>query len=146
MGTISVNLVGQAPSGTVYRLRDATIVVQGPTGMTSFDTEDDPDRASLSADVVVGNYSSTLQPGWRIERVEGASTTAVPAELKSNNPVQFTVAEHQRTTVPAASHARPAAAWAAQPAERGPAPLPPPRPHRHRPRSRRALPRASTTT
>jgi cysteine-rich repeat protein len=32
--------------------------------------------------------------------VEGASTTAVPAELKSNNPVQFTVAEHQRTTVP----------------------------------------------
>ncbi len=100
IGTISVNLVGQAPSGTVYRLRDATIVVQGPTTTTTFHTEDDPDRASLSADVEVGSYSSTLQPGWRLERVQGASATTVPAELKSNNPVQFAVAEDQRTTVP----------------------------------------------
>ncbi|HSK05510.1 MAG TPA: myxococcus cysteine-rich repeat containing protein [Kofleriaceae bacterium] len=99
-GTINVNLVGQAPSGTMYRLRDATIVVQGPTTSSSFDTEDDPDRTSLSANVVVGNYSSTLQPGWRLERVEGPSTTTVPAELKSTNPVHFTVAEDQRTTVP----------------------------------------------
>jgi cysteine-rich repeat protein len=99
-GTININLVGQAPSGTVYRLRDATIVVQGPTASRSFDTEDDPDRTSLSANVVVGSYSSTLQPGWRIERVEGPSALTVPAELKSTNPVQFAVAENQRTAVP----------------------------------------------
>jgi cysteine-rich repeat protein len=99
-GTLSVNLVGQAPSGAVYRLRDATIVVQGPTSTKFWFTEDDPDRTSLSANVVAGDYSAVLQPGWRLERVEGPSTTTVAAEVVSPNPVQFSVAALALTTVP----------------------------------------------
>ena len=99
-GTINLTLVGQAPSGTVYRLRDATITVQGPTSTKVWNTEDDPDRTSLSANVVAGDYSAALSPGWRLERVEGPSTTTVPAELVSPNPSAFAVAALARTPVP----------------------------------------------
>jgi hypothetical protein len=99
-GSLSLNLVGQTPSGKVYRLRDAVITVHGPTSTTVWNTEDDPDRTSLSADVVVGDYSALLQDGWRIERVEGVSTNTLPSQLLSENPVLFSVASHQRTSVP----------------------------------------------
>ncbi|HWU85638.1 MAG TPA: myxococcus cysteine-rich repeat containing protein [Kofleriaceae bacterium] len=101
-GTIELNVVGQAPSGAVYRLRDATIVVAGPTSTTYWFTEDDPDRPALSADVVIGDYSATLQSGWRMERIDGPgpSTTIVSAELKSPNPTLFSVQDSQRTSVP----------------------------------------------
>ena len=100
LGSVTVNLLGQTPSGNVYRLRDAVITVQGPTSTRVWSTEDDPDRTSLSADVAIGDYSATLRDGWRIERVDGASTTTLPAQLVSNNPVLFTVDLDQRTSVP----------------------------------------------
>jgi hypothetical protein len=100
VGTLSVNLVGQAPSGAVYRLRDATITVTGPGSVKVFNTEDDPDRTSLSASVPTGSYSASLRDGWRIEHVEGLSSTTVAATLLSDNPSQFAVASEQRTTVP----------------------------------------------
>jgi hypothetical protein len=99
LGSVTLNLAGQAPSGNVYRLRDATITVRGPTTTRVWNTEDAPDRASLSADVVAGSYSAALQDGWRIERVDGLSTTTLPAQLLSDNPMQFTVAFNQRTNV-----------------------------------------------
>src|SRR5690349_15053066 len=67
-GTVDINLIGQGTSGAVYRLRDATITVDGPVP-TVWHTEDDPDRTALSANVVPGNYSATVAPGWRLERV-----------------------------------------------------------------------------
>jgi len=99
LGSMTLNLAGQAASGNVYRLRDAVITVRGPTSTKVWNTEDDPDRSSLSADVVAGSYSATLQDGWRIERVEGLSTTTLPAQLLSDNPAQFVVAFNQRTNV-----------------------------------------------
>jgi len=99
-GTIELKLVGQAPSGAVYRLRDATITVQGPTSTKVWSTEDDPNRTSLAANVVTGGYTALLAPGWRLERVEGPSTQTVPAELVSPNPSAFTVEALARTPVP----------------------------------------------
>src|SRR5688572_33299451 len=64
LGTVNINLVGQGTSGQVYRLRDATFNVDGPAP-TVWNTEDDPDRMTLSADVPVGAYQVTLAPGWR---------------------------------------------------------------------------------
>src|SRR5262249_30384027 len=58
-GEISVNLKGTVPSGVIYRLRNAVITVDGPSS-AEFRTEDDPDRTSLSANVVVGDYTAVL--------------------------------------------------------------------------------------
>lgn len=100
LGSLSLNLVSQAPSGAIYRLRDATVTVTGPDTTTVWNTEDDPTQTSLSGDVVTGNYTALVAPGWRLERVEGASAIAVTADLISDNPALFTVQLHHRTTVP----------------------------------------------
>src|SRR5690349_10350797 len=100
LGAMTLNLAGQTASGNVYRLRDAVITVRGPTSTKVWNTEDNPDETSLSANVVAGDYTATLRDGWRIERVEGLSTTTLPAQLLSDNPVSFTVATNQRTAVP----------------------------------------------
>jgi WD40 repeat protein len=98
VGQVSINLVGQGPSGTVYRLRDAVITVTGPTSRV-WSSEDDPDQTSLSDNVLTGSYSAALQDGWRLERLEGASTAPVSAALLSDNPVLFTVTDRQRANV-----------------------------------------------
>src|SRR5262245_58053163 len=99
-GTIGLELVGQSPSGTVYRLRDAVITVQGPSSTTIWHTEDDPNRTSLSANVVIGDYAASVQDGWRLERLDGGIATTVAAQLASDNPVLFAVTPLQRTNVP----------------------------------------------
>jgi hypothetical protein len=99
-GTVNINLVGQGTSGTVYRLRDATIAVDGPAP-TLWNTEDDPDRTALSANVPAGSYSATLAPGWRLERLQpGMPPVDVTASLTSPNPFAFTVVAMERTAVP----------------------------------------------
>jgi len=100
IGTITLDLVGTAPSGRSYRLRDATITVQGPGSVKVWHTEDAPDQTSLSADVVIGDYTALLADGWRLERIDGAAASPVAAELVSDNPVRFTVFDHERTGVP----------------------------------------------
>lgn len=98
-GTVELALTTQVASGAVYRLRDATISIDGPMSRT-WHTEDDPELTSLSANVLVGNYRALLADGWRLERVDGSMVTTVDAELVSDNPVLFTVATAQRTAVP----------------------------------------------
>lgn len=99
-GEVSISLVGQAPSGAVYRLRDAAIVVDGPVRRTVFRTEDDIQRTAWEANAAPGNYKASLEPGWRLERVVGASAFTINAELVSPNPTAFLVFENQRTSVP----------------------------------------------
>jgi len=99
VGTVSIELLGSASSGAAYRLRDATITVQGPVSAV-FNTEDDPSRVRLSVDVTVGQYSASLQDGWQLERIDGSTSTTVAARLLSENPVSFTVQSHQRTAIP----------------------------------------------
>jgi hypothetical protein len=101
IGSVTVNLVGQATSGNIYRLRDAVITVRSDGAPDQvFRTEDDPDRTLLSADVAAGDYTATVQPGWRLERISGGTAVPVSAQLASPNPEEFTVAPRQRTTVP----------------------------------------------
>lgn len=104
LGTATVNLVGQAPSGAVYRLRHAVITVTGFGTTRIWNTEDDPDRTSLSDDVVVGNYTASLATGWNLERIEGTSARPVTAQLISDNPIDFIVSPQQRTIVPLRFH------------------------------------------
>ena len=92
VGTISIGLAGQGASGAIYRLRDATFTVDGPSSMLVWSTEDDPDRTSLSANVVIGNYTASLAPGWRMERlVMGQPPVDVNATLVSTNPAMFAI-------------------------------------------------------
>jgi len=99
-GTITLALVGSAPSGTAYRLRDAMITVRGPDSIQVWNTEDAPDQTSLSADVTPGSYTALLADGWRLERLDGASATPVTAARVSDNPARFMVVAGQRTAVP----------------------------------------------
>jgi hypothetical protein len=100
VGTINLNLVAQAPSGTVYRLRNAIITVTGVGATKVWNTEDAPDQTTLSANVAAGDYSAALQAGWSLERLEAESAIPVPADLISDNPDQFTVPVGQRISVP----------------------------------------------
>jgi len=104
VGTATVNLVGQAPSGTVYRLRHAAITVTAPGVSRTWNTEDDPSRTSLSDEVAVGEYAASLAPGWNLERIAGPLVTPVVARLLSDNPVSFVVSPEQRTIVPLRFH------------------------------------------
>jgi hypothetical protein len=104
VGTIALNLIGQAPSGTVYRLRHAVITVTGAGVSRIWNTEDDPSRTSLSENVPAQDYTAALARGWNLERIDGASATPVAAALVSANPAPFTVAPHRRTTVPLRFH------------------------------------------
>ncbi|WP_438028395.1 lysyl oxidase family protein [Sorangium sp. So ce233] len=99
-GQVEMSLVGQAASGTMYRLRDGVVMVQGPQDTLFFNTEDDPNRIRISADVPVGGYFAFLQEGWRLERLNLDSTVEpVQAQLISANPQWFDVYADQRTTV-----------------------------------------------
>lgn len=101
VGTVSLNLVGQTPSGSTYRLRDAVLAVNGPAYSETWDTEDDPERTSLSADVDQGEYEVELEEGWRLERLAPPEPpVTVEAALLSDNPLAFTVEAGARTRVP----------------------------------------------
>jgi hypothetical protein len=104
VGTLAINLVGQAPSGTVYRLRHAVITVTGQGIHQVWNTEDDLSRTSLSEDVPVGDYAMSLAPSWNLERIDGTSATPVAGALVSANPASFTVTPHRRTAVPLRFH------------------------------------------
>jgi hypothetical protein len=98
-GTISIELVGQTQSGSVYQLRNGTIHVTGPGYTRTWNTEDTPERTSLADEVAPGSYSALLDSGWRLERVLGASSVVIPAAVTSANPAAFTVTGGQVTTV-----------------------------------------------
>lgn len=98
LGRVELELVGQGSQGTLFRLRNAILTVQGPDRTIFFDTEQDPDRTSLSAVVPAGFYTTFLQEGWRLERVEDGKTI-VNAALISSNPDFFDVFEGQVTRV-----------------------------------------------
>src|SRR5690349_11501889 len=69
LGQIDLSLVGQAPSGAQYRLRDAVLTIDGPSGVRTFRTEDDPTRTQINARLLSGAYTLQVAPGWRLERV-----------------------------------------------------------------------------
>jgi hypothetical protein len=81
-GTLKLPLQAVAPSGNVYRLRNAffTIVDNRDASFVAFlSSEDDPSRSTLSTVLNTGDYSITLNQGWFLERVvsngSGGSTS-----------------------------------------------------------------------
>ena len=100
VGRIDLALTGQTPSGTVYRLRQATIDVVGTGTSFTFNTEDDPARTVIQETAPVGQYALTLRAGWSFERVvAGAPAVPVLASLTSQNPQTFEITEGGNTIV-----------------------------------------------
>lgn len=97
-GTISVPLSTYASSGTRYRLRDATFVIQNPYAGYGGEggnagpehivvsSEDDPNADSIQVNVERGSHTVRLQPGWRMEkREDDGSYSEVEAQLLSGS-------------------------------------------------------------
>jgi len=101
-GQLQLNLIGVSNTGNAYRLRQAIIVVQGPSSTIFLNSDEDPDATSLGASVAVGSYSAFLQEGWILERLSDSGGTPQPlrATLLSPNPVGFSVAGGEATIVP----------------------------------------------
>jgi hypothetical protein len=92
-GDVSLALIGEASSGTAYRLRYAQIGLYGGATVMTFSTEDDPDRTSLDAHVPAGPYDlELLDNGWFLERLaDDGTATMVDATLLSPNPQSLDV-------------------------------------------------------
>ncbi len=109
-GTLSLPLSTQGPSGTTYRLRDATFLIRseyyyygdvggeggGGTGpnVITVSSETEPDASAISVSLERGYYYVQLQPGWRIEKVEDGVATDVEATLLSSDTQWTYVAAH----------------------------------------------------
>jgi hypothetical protein len=101
MGTIALPLSTQGASGAAYRLRDAVFQISSQYSYYGYDyageggggqgqaitvsSEDDPAAQSIVVDVERGYYYVRLLPGWRLEKVEGETTTDVEATLLSES-------------------------------------------------------------
>jgi hypothetical protein len=97
-GIIQVALTGQAPSGTVYRLRQANLVVAGPGVTRILSTEEDPDQPVIRTELPPGAYTLTVPTGWYLERrTADGSHQRVLAELTSPNPAPFAIAADVET-------------------------------------------------
>jgi len=81
-----------------YRLVHATFAVEGAAEVT-LESDDDPESDVLSRALPEGAYSVQLLDGWQLERAGGAGSEPAPAELSSMNPLPFTIAAGELTTV-----------------------------------------------
>jgi hypothetical protein len=96
-GVIALPLGAYASSGTRYRLRNATFVIEDPYAYGEgggsnvpetivVSSEDDPDADSINLSVEQGYYRIRLQPGWHVEKqAEGGAFSEVEAQLLSGN-------------------------------------------------------------
>ncbi len=72
-GTLQLPLQATAPSGNVYRLRNAFFQITNIASGESFFlfSEDNASQFLLTTVLNTGDYTITLQPGWFMERVSG---------------------------------------------------------------------------
>lgn len=96
LGRFELNLLGAGSQGNRYRLRSAVIMVQGPMSTLFFDSEENPDAASMVSLVPAGGYTSFLQEGWWLERLDSGERV-LDAALVSPNPDSFEVVDGERT-------------------------------------------------
>jgi hypothetical protein len=98
-GTFELDLVGQAPSGNTYVLSNAEITVtQVSTGNARvFRTDGDGDTRRFHADVLPGDYTVQLAPGWRLY-LQGSAVPAA-AVLTSPNPASASITSGGTTRV-----------------------------------------------
>jgi hypothetical protein len=98
-GSVRLDLQGTASNGTVYRLSNATFTINTtpPTIVSS-------DGANAAATTIVqqlpaGSYNITLEPGWVLDRMNGATSTAVVATLANSAVQMFSIQEARTTSV-----------------------------------------------
>lgn len=96
-GRVSMALTAVS-AGTTYRLADASFVIEGPTS-TVLTSAEDPSVTVLTTELATGNYLSTLQGGWELERFNGVAFVPVQATLVSANPANFTIADGEVTNL-----------------------------------------------
>ncbi|WP_437898272.1 hypothetical protein [Sorangium sp. So ce124] len=118
VGSISLPLAADAPSGARYRLRDATFEISNGyyyyedentsamavgggygTVVTVSSEDQDPDESSLVVDLEQGGYGVRLLPGWHFEKVEDGTVTDpnVEATLLSRQTVYVYVSPRSTT-------------------------------------------------
>lgn len=110
-GTLSLPLATQGPSGTTYRLRDATFEVSsenyyyaggegGAANRTvTVSSEENLNADSIRVELERGYYYVRLLPGWRLEKLEGDDATTVEATLLSPETQFLYVREHSTSYV-----------------------------------------------
>jgi len=99
-GEISLPLTTQAASGTTYRLRNATFVIQSQyydygygeagaggagqnPGRWVVSSETNPNAQNISLSLEEGYYYVSLQPGWHMEKLGASGAQTVEATLLS---------------------------------------------------------------
>jgi hypothetical protein len=81
-----------------YRLTHASFAIEGAAELT-LDSDDDPASDVLQRSLPEGGYSVRLLDGWQLERSSGGAGEPVAAELSSGNPLPFSIAAGELTTV-----------------------------------------------
>lgn len=81
-----------------YRLAHASFAIEGAAELT-LDSDDDPTSDVLQRALPEGSYSVRLLEGWQLERSGGDTPEPVAAELSSQNPLSFSIAAGELTTV-----------------------------------------------
>jgi hypothetical protein len=84
--------------GASYRLHSARFIVTGPT-MATLDSEIQPDASKLTTTLATGAYTTDLQDGWDLERLDGGTYVTIQATLVSPNPSAFQVAAGATTNL-----------------------------------------------
>ncbi|MEM6991177.1 MAG: hypothetical protein AAF721_11785 [Myxococcota bacterium] len=100
-GSLRMGLLGSDAQGTVFRLRDATFSIEGPSP-TTVSTESAPDPVdSIVVGLPEGDYTVELEDGWRVEQWDPATDVAtdVVAALTSENPADAAVLADSTTPV-----------------------------------------------
>jgi len=106
LGQMKLPLTTQGSSGAIYRLRDATFVVQSPysgvggwgaaggpggpggaggPGSVVVSSETDPDATNISLSLEEGYYTVQLLDGWRMEKTSSSGTETVETTLLSGS-------------------------------------------------------------
>lgn len=96
VGSLSLSLSQTVASGEVYRLSGATLDITGTEART---VEPGLDEARLQLELLVGPYALMLQPGYALQRQDGAEWVDVTATLQSDNPQAFVIEGGAVTTV-----------------------------------------------
>lgn len=121
VGTLALPLVTNGPSGTQYRLRNATFDITGysyysydygndagvgagggsSTGpqQTVVSSEDNPNASSIEVNVQRGDYYIYLRDGWNLESVTNGVATPVQATLLSSQYQWIYVSPHSTSWV-----------------------------------------------
>jgi len=95
VGTLAMPLAAEV-NGLYYRLSDASFSVSGPETFELGTTGDD---ALLVRSLTTGDYQIALHDGWRLEKEATNGLVEVQAELASENPQDFSIADGTTTRV-----------------------------------------------